>query len=85
MLVNKGDIRDKKEKENIDNKILIVVVVVVVVVGEKEQQKYDNRLLNMMMGSILLCTYPSTIMWMFLFYKRADQNTSRSLYNECFG
>ena len=27
-----------------------------------------------------ICTYPSTIMWMFLFYERADQNTSCSLY-----
>ena len=32
-----------------------------------------------------ICTYRSTIMWMFLFYERADQNTSRSLCNECFG
>ena len=32
-----------------------------------------------------ICIYPSTIMWVFLFYERADQNTSRSLYDECFG
>ena len=36
-------------------------------------------------SSSTICTYPSTIIWMFLFYECADQNTSRSLYDKCFG